>query len=336
METMVALYCQNRCGQTESIQLFAELVDMEPAEDFTPLSEEHGVQDPCTVVPKAYIDRRLTIHEIDIDINAPPASKNLNSDPRLQIHLVVIEINADGDDGYDNNDHSDHEVEDYSDLDLNKVSDDIDSKGANDNGNVTSSSVGNSSRGIVIHNDPEAHMSIIDPDAMYAFEFSKYLDIQPTHRLAVDPEREELLVGQKFATKEDCVFVIKRHDLNMTWMTNYNREEEFSIRCFGRSIYVCEHFPTASHLRRELELTLDSVYHCGVREHGIIRIFPDELVDLETFQVIDFIGHRLGIPPRFYRVDLRNRWSDYGNFQILRYLYTHVIAACARASINVE
>ncbi|PPD79443.1 hypothetical protein GOBAR_DD23623 [Gossypium barbadense] len=38
METMVALYCPTRSVDTEPIQLFVELVDMELVEDFTPLN----------------------------------------------------------------------------------------------------------------------------------------------------------------------------------------------------------------------------------------------------------------------------------------------------------
>ncbi|KAH1073548.1 hypothetical protein J1N35_025876 [Gossypium stocksii] len=116
--------------------LFAELADVELDEDFTPLGEEHRVQDPCTVVPRAYVDKRSTICGIDIDLNALPASENLNLSPHLQIHSVVIETNVDGDDGYDNNGLSNDKVEDYSDIDLDKVLDDIDGEGANNDRNV--------------------------------------------------------------------------------------------------------------------------------------------------------------------------------------------------------
>ncbi|KAH1114942.1 hypothetical protein J1N35_008320 [Gossypium stocksii] len=57
VETVVALYCRNRSGHTEPIQLFNELADAKLAEDFTPLSEEHEVQDPCTEVSRAFVDR---------------------------------------------------------------------------------------------------------------------------------------------------------------------------------------------------------------------------------------------------------------------------------------
>ncbi|PPE01600.1 hypothetical protein GOBAR_DD01387 [Gossypium barbadense] len=179
-----------------------ELVDDEDVEIMVKNVE---FQDLCTVVLRAYIDRRLTVRDIDIDLNAPPASENLNLDLHLQIDLVVIETYADGDDVYDNNGFSDHEVEDYSDLDQDEVLDDIDDEGVNDDENVDASSVGNPNRGIMIRNDPGAHMSIIDLDVVHASEFLEYLDILPAYRLGTNSKHKELFVGQKFATKEDCI-----------------------------------------------------------------------------------------------------------------------------------
>ncbi|KAH1039902.1 hypothetical protein J1N35_041645 [Gossypium stocksii] len=101
VETMVALYYRNQSCQTDSIKLFAELADVESAEDFTPL--------------------------------------------------------------------------DYSDPNLDEVSDDIDDEGANDDGNVNASSIENLSRCIMIRNDLGAHMSIINPNAVHASEFPDYI-----------------------------------------------------------------------------------------------------------------------------------------------------------------
>ncbi|PPS00297.1 hypothetical protein GOBAR_AA20369 [Gossypium barbadense] len=58
-------------------------------------------------------------------------------------------------------------------------------------------------------------MLLIDPDAARAIEFPKYPNILPPHRLAVDSEPEELFVGQKFETKKECVFSIKRYSMNV-------------------------------------------------------------------------------------------------------------------------
>ncbi|KAK5775756.1 hypothetical protein PVK06_043695 [Gossypium arboreum] len=56
----------------------------------------------------------------------------------------------------------------------------------------------------------------------------------------------------------------------------------------------------------------------------------------ETFHVTETIGHRPCIPPRSYRVDLRNRRCDCKRFQTLHYPCAHVIAACAKVSLNVD
>ncbi|KAK5846579.1 hypothetical protein PVK06_002872 [Gossypium arboreum] len=58
--------------------------------------------------------------------------------------------------------------------------------------------------------------------------------------------------------------------------------------------------------------------------------------NLETFRVTEYIGHRSGIQPRSYRVDLRNRRCECGMFQTLRYLCAHVVAVCATYSLNAE
>ncbi|KAK5813147.1 hypothetical protein PVK06_028593 [Gossypium arboreum] len=140
METMITLHCRNQSGHTKLIQLFAELANVESAEDFIPLSAEHGVQDLCTKVPRASVDKRLTVR--DINFNAPPTYENLDLGPYLQIHAVVIQTDADSDNGYDNNGPN-YEVENYSDPDLDEVPEDIDDKYVNDDRNVNASSVGN-------------------------------------------------------------------------------------------------------------------------------------------------------------------------------------------------
>ncbi|PPS02212.1 hypothetical protein GOBAR_AA18474 [Gossypium barbadense] len=56
----------------------------------------------------------------------------------------------------------------------------------------------------------------------------------------------------------------------------------------------------------------------------------------ETFRVTETIGRRPGIPPRSYGVDLRNRQCDYKRFQTLHYPCAHVVATCAKVSLNVD
>ncbi|PPS19520.1 hypothetical protein GOBAR_AA01051 [Gossypium barbadense] len=119
------------------------------------------------------------------------------SHQNVPIHLFAefnIDLNAapetdvNGDDGYDNSDPSNHEVD-----------------------------VWNLIQCIVIHNDPGAHMSLIDPNTALAAEFLNYPDILPGHWLAIDSELEELFMGQKFKIKEEYVFAIKWLTKGCNW-----------------------------------------------------------------------------------------------------------------------
>ncbi|PPD81755.1 hypothetical protein GOBAR_DD21311 [Gossypium barbadense] len=167
METTVALYYGNRSDQNVPIQLFAELAGLEPIEDPTPLGEEHGAQESCMVVPISYVDSQST----------------------------------------DSSDPSDHDVDSDSYANMDEVSDDIDDEGVNDNGNVNASSVENQIQRSVIHNNPGAHMSLIDPDTAHAAEFSKYPEIILAHRLVVDSDPKELFVGQRFEMVKDMLTI---------------------------------------------------------------------------------------------------------------------------------
>ncbi|PPR92599.1 hypothetical protein GOBAR_AA28071 [Gossypium barbadense] len=93
-------------------------------------------------------------------------------DMKKKIHPIVIEIDAHGEYGPDNNGCSDYEGDQI----INDVSDDINDEGADD-GNDHISSIRNSSRGIFIRNDPVDHMSIVDIDAGHVSKFPEYSDI---------------------------------------------------------------------------------------------------------------------------------------------------------------
>ncbi|PPS10821.1 hypothetical protein GOBAR_AA09826 [Gossypium barbadense] len=118
VETMANFYCGNRIDQNAPIQLFAKLADVETTEDPTPLGEEHGTQEPCMVVPISYVDSQLTVCGIEININA------------------ALETDAVGDDGCGSSDPFDHEADNDSDPDVDKIWDDIDNECVNDNRNV--------------------------------------------------------------------------------------------------------------------------------------------------------------------------------------------------------
>ncbi|KAH1081993.1 hypothetical protein J1N35_021754 [Gossypium stocksii] len=198
LETMIALYYGNESDKNAPIHLFAELASIEENKDLTAYGEEHKAQKLCMVAPISYVDSESTICGIDIDRN------------------VTSDIDAIGEDGYDSSDLCDREVDSDSDLNLDDVLDDIDDKDVNDDGKINASLVGNRMRDIVIHNNPGPHMSFIDPDAAHVAEFLEYPEILLAHQLAVNSDLEELFVGQRFESKEECVFVIKWYSINIS------------------------------------------------------------------------------------------------------------------------
>ncbi|PPD86405.1 hypothetical protein GOBAR_DD16666 [Gossypium barbadense] len=60
------------------------------------------------------------------------------------------------------------------------------------------------------------------------------------------------------------------------------------------------------------------------------------LRDLETFRVHEHVCHRLGLSPRSYTIDLRNRRCKCRLFQTFQYPCAHVHAACARANLDIK
>ncbi|PPD98807.1 hypothetical protein GOBAR_DD04168 [Gossypium barbadense] len=101
------------------------------------------------VVSISYVDSQSTARGFDIDLN------------------VVPDTDVVGEDRYDSSDPCDHEVDSDSDSNVDEVLNDIDDEGVNDDENFNASSVRNQIRRIVIQNNPNAHMSLIDPNAAH-------------------------------------------------------------------------------------------------------------------------------------------------------------------------
>ncbi|PPD87842.1 hypothetical protein GOBAR_DD15220 [Gossypium barbadense] len=95
---------------------------------------------------------------------------------------VVIPI-KDGDKGSDNEEQSHQDNEDFSDLNLEDIPEDIDDESAVEGENVHLHSTGNTRSSIVIYNNPRAFMSDVDLDAMLAREFPEYQNIMLAHLL---------------------------------------------------------------------------------------------------------------------------------------------------------
>ncbi|KAH1107050.1 hypothetical protein J1N35_010818 [Gossypium stocksii] len=83
---------------------------------------------------------------------------------------------------------------------------------------------------------------------------------------------------------------------------------------------------------------VEDVRNAMVANRRMARLMNVEIHSrrLETFRVTETIGRRLGIPPRSYGVDLRNRQCDCRRFQTLHYPCAHVVATCAKVNLNVE
>ncbi|PPD81036.1 hypothetical protein GOBAR_DD22036 [Gossypium barbadense] len=217
----------------------------------------------------------------------------------IEIDLnVTLDIDVVGDDGYDSSDPCDHKVDSDSDPDVDEVPDDFDDEGVNDDGNINASSVQNQIRRIVIHNNLRAHMSLINLDMAHTAEFSEYPEILPAHLLAVDSSLEELFLGQRFEKMGQQQ--INRIEMGYVFVEDV-RDAMVANRRMARSMNV-------------------EVYS----RH------------LETFRVTETIDHQPDIPPRSYGVNLLNRRCDCRRFQTLHYLCAHVVAACAKVSLNVE
>ncbi|PPD84984.1 hypothetical protein GOBAR_DD18079 [Gossypium barbadense] len=169
---------------------------------------------------------------------------------------LEIENPADGDEWSDSEDQSHHDLEQFSDPNLDEVPNDIDNEGMVEDEDLHPYSTGNMGFDIVIRNDLGAHMSNVDPDAAYTCELLKYLDIVPAHLLEVDLEVGELFVGQQFYNKKDCVHVIKQYSLKLSM--DYKRTQIWTIRKL-EGPYTC----TVAHMTQDhRKLDAKTIYNC--------------------------------------------------------------------------
>ncbi|PPD70055.1 hypothetical protein GOBAR_DD33071 [Gossypium barbadense] len=152
-------------------------------------------------------------------------------------------------------DPADHEVNSKSNPDVDEVPDDINDEGMNEDRNVNVSSIENQIRHIVIHNNFGAQMSRIDPDAARAAEFLEYPEILPAHRMVVYSDPEELFVSQRFESKEEYVFAIKRLATLMPIMGQQQVNQMEAEHVFVEDVRDA--------MRPSV---IDSVYHLGPTE----------------------------------------------------------------------
>ncbi|PPS14412.1 hypothetical protein GOBAR_AA06177 [Gossypium barbadense] len=309
------------------------------------------------VVLISYVGSQSTIHEIGIDLNAAPET------------AVVGDV-------YHSSNPSDHKVDSDNDPYVDEVPDDINDEGMNENDIFNASSVGNQIRRIVIHNNPGAHMSRIDPNAAHVVEFSEYPEIFPAHWIAVYSDPEGLFIGQRFESKEECVFSIKWHSMNIsvdynyrvsyqkTWIAkqmameqlygdfnaSYNELQEWIVAMREYVLGIVIELQTQSYYGLDEKLQPGKNFPMDIR-----RTWSRENSFLQTYGAYEFephilrkrmtrlegdmeetIVHQPGIPLRSYGVDLRNRRCNCRRFQTLYYPCTHFVATCAKVSLNVD
>ncbi|PPD86324.1 hypothetical protein GOBAR_DD16734 [Gossypium barbadense] len=91
------------------------------------------------------------------------------------------------------------------------------------------------------------------------------------------------------------------------------------------------------------QLEAGHVFVEGIRDSMVVnhRMARSRTVEVysrhnKTFRVTKTIGCQLGITPRSYGVDLRNRRCDCRTFQTLYFPCAYVVTACAKVGLNVE
>ncbi|PPD87771.1 hypothetical protein GOBAR_DD15287 [Gossypium barbadense] len=167
-------------------------------------------------------------------------------------------------------------------------------------------------------------MSIVDPNAANASEFPEYLDIIPAEE---DPESEELIVGQRFTSKDECVNAIKRYSLKVSI--------KYKVADFKLMIYVGYEVEPHRFKQRWVDLKVymyATFYRLAtlIPKMGLKQVnqMNAGFVHVEhVWKGNETVGCRLDILPRSYRVDILNRQYDSGKFQTLHYPCAHVIAA---------
>ncbi|XP_017614136.1 uncharacterized protein LOC108459300 [Gossypium arboreum] len=215
--TMMEIWWSTGSVNPQPVELFAELADLEPVENVSPISQHRKFDFDLNVGWTGQLECGGTSQIPKIPNYGGSSYNNPTLDPCLQIHPeVIISTETNVREMTNNGEDSDQDVEDFSDPDVDEVPDDIDDEGPEKVEDVHGPSFCNPSHGIILRNELGGNMLNVDPDAAHASEFPKYADIVPTHRLASNSHFDELFVGQQFENKADCVFAIKQYNMKLS------------------------------------------------------------------------------------------------------------------------
>ncbi|XP_017617579.1 uncharacterized protein LOC108462092 [Gossypium arboreum] len=214
--TMIAIYCPPKIENPNPIELFAKITESDPIQVVIPASQRSRIDFDLNASWEDQLGFGWSMPTPE-NPNTGRCSYNIpNPCPRLEIHPEVLATIEYGDEGSDNDDQSHRDPnDDFSDLDLDDIPEDIDEEGLVEGENVNPHSVGNTGPGIVIRKNPGSFMTDVDPDVALANEFPEYTNIVLAHLLDEEFGDEELFVGQQFDNKKDCLHAIKQLSLKL-------------------------------------------------------------------------------------------------------------------------
>ncbi|XP_017609411.1 uncharacterized protein LOC108455348 [Gossypium arboreum] len=231
--TMMEIWWSTRSVNPQLVELFAELADLEPVENVSPISQHCEFDFDLNVGWTSQLECGGTSQISKIPNYGGSSYNNPTLGPHLQIHPeVIISTETNVREMTNNGEDSDQDVEDFSDPDVDEVPDNIDDEGPEEVEDVHGPSFCNPSHGIILRNEPGGNMLNVDPDAAHASEFPEYADIVPAHRLASNSQFDELFVGQQFEIKADCVFAIKQYSMKLSI--------DYKVAKFTPTLYVGE------------------------------------------------------------------------------------------------
>ncbi|PPD79993.1 hypothetical protein GOBAR_DD23087 [Gossypium barbadense] len=338
VETMIALYCRNKSDKNAPIHLFAELAGVEQNEDVNAYGEEHGAQEPCMVAPISgdHYDQEVD-SDSDPDMDDVPDDiddEDVNNDGNInassvgnQMRRILIHNNP-GPHMLLINPNAVHVAEflEYPEIVF--------------------------AHRLAVNSDNE---ELFVGQRFKMYELEPHIFHQRMIRLESDVEGQtNTYFRQWLGTMEPWQWA-QSFDEGFRYgqMTTNLVEGVNDVLLKTRhlpiaSVFSATFYRLATLMPRMSQQQVDQMEagHMFVKDvrdvmvanHRMARSMNVEIYSrrLKTFRVTETIGRRPGIPPRSYRVDLRNRQCDCRRFETLHYLCAHVMATCAKVNLNVE
>ncbi|PPD73774.1 hypothetical protein GOBAR_DD29306 [Gossypium barbadense] len=181
--------------------------------------------------------------------------------------------------------------DDFSDLNLDDIPEDIDEEVPVEGENGNPHSAGNISPGIVIRNNPGSFMTDVDPDAIL-------LELRRFRQRFVRLESQMSSLPTNLWTWLGSIE-------NWQWTQSY--DEGFRYGQMTTNLIEVGHMYIEA-IRKAMAVNSRRAQTMNAEMYSS---------DLETFQVQEYIGRHSGLLPRSYAVGLRNRRCKCGIFQTL-------------------